>query len=130
MDKYSLFYLLIIIIMITLVLIISRIREYLDEMMGKRSRGRFIFVLSVIGLLMFSFMAPFYFADLEKIKNEKPSEVGDAIGGLMGLFIGIAGVIFTFLTFYMQKVANEDIKERFKIQQFESQFYEMVRLHK
>ncbi len=116
--------------MITLVLIISRIREYLDEMMGKRSRGRFIFVLSVIGLLMFSFMAPFYFADLEKIKNEKPSEVGDAIGGLMGLFIGIAGVIFTFLTFYMQKVANEDIKERFKIQQFESQFYEMVRLHK
>ena len=64
--------------------------------------------------------------------NEKldPNEVGDSIAGILNPIIGLLASVLTFLAFYMQKVANEEIKDQFKIQQFENQFYEMLRLHK
>ncbi|MDV7698814.1 putative phage abortive infection protein [Chryseobacterium soli] len=52
------------------------------------------------------------------------------MGGTMGPFVAIAGAIFTFLAFYMQKLANDEIKNQFESQKFESQFYEMLKLHK
>lgn len=79
-------------------------------------------------------------------------QIGDTIGGLMGPFINLSAVIVTGLAFYMQYRANklqvqifsdqikqterQFKKERLyqetqnKIQQFESQFFEMLRLHK
>jgi hypothetical protein len=79
-------------------------------------------------------------------------QIGDTIGGLMGPFINLSAVIVTGLAFYMQYRANklqvqifsDQIKQterQFKkeklyqetqnrIQQFESQFFEMLRLHK
>ncbi|MCW3121612.1 MAG: hypothetical protein JWQ38_1104 [Flavipsychrobacter sp.] len=82
----------------------------------------------------------------------KTGAIGDTIGGLMNPFITLAGVIVTGLAFYMQYQANsqqlqlfhkeqESNKEQFqsqidnqknenRIQQFESQFYEMLRLHR
>lgn len=59
-----------------------------------------------------------------------PNEIGDSIGGILNPVIGLLVSILTFLAFYMQKIANDEIKDQFKIQQFESQFYEMLRLHK
>lgn len=67
-----------------------------------------------------------------KDNNDKlsPNELGDSIGGILNPIVGLLASILTFLAFYMQKIANDEIKEQFKIQQFESQFYEMLRLHK
>lgn len=68
----------------------------------------------------------------ENLKSKKlsPNEIGDSIGGILSPIIGLVASLLTFLAFYMQKIANDDIQVQFKIQQFESQFYEMLRLHK
>lgn len=58
------------------------------------------------------------------------NEFGDYFGGIMNPLIGITAAFITFLAFYIQYVANKQITNQFKIQQFESQFYEMLRLHK
>jgi hypothetical protein len=55
---------------------------------------------------------------------------GDLIGGLMNPVITFIGIIAALLAFYAQYIANQQMQEQFKIQQFESQFYEMLRLHK
>lgn len=59
-----------------------------------------------------------------------PNEVGDSIGGILSPIVGLLASILTFIAFYIQKIANNEIKDQFKIQQFENQFYEMLRLHK
>lgn len=59
-----------------------------------------------------------------------PNEIGDSIGGVLNPIIGLVASILTFLAFYMQKKANDQIQDQFKVQQFESKFYEMLRLHK
>lgn len=59
-----------------------------------------------------------------------PNEIADSIGGVLAPIIGLVASILTFLAFYMQKRANDEIRAQFKVQQFESQFYEMLRLHK
>jgi len=66
----------------------------------------------------------------ENNKKLNPNEIGDSIGGILNPIIGLLASVLTFLAFYMQKIANDEIKEQFKIQQFENQFYEMLRLHK
>ena len=48
----------------------------------------------------------------------------------MNPFVAIAAAILTFLAFWVQFKANQEVQKQFKIQQFESQFYEMLRLHK
>lgn len=55
-----------------------------------------------------------------------PNELGDSIGGILNPIVGLLASILTFLAFYMQKIANDEIKD----QLFESQFYEMLQLHK
>lgn len=79
-------------------------------------------------------------------------QIGDTIGGLMNPFIAIAGVIVTGLAFYIQYKANEQQRTLFlaeqeenkaqlqlqidnqnhqnQLAQFESQFYEMLKLHR
>lgn len=72
-------------------------------------------------------------------------QIGDTIGGLMNPFISLSGVIITGLAFYMQykanvlqrelfkkeqKASNKQFREQINFQQFESQFYEMLKLHK
>lgn len=55
---------------------------------------------------------------------------GSLLSGVMLPFIGIATAIVGGLAFFMQYQANKQIRNQFKLQQFESQFYEMLRLHK
>ncbi|MTG98201.1 hypothetical protein GJV76_08675 [Myroides sp. BIT-d1] len=58
------------------------------------------------------------------------SDLGSAVDGLTAPFIGIAAAVLTFLAFKMQVIANEQVQKQFELQQFESQFYELLRLHK
>lgn len=46
-------------------------------------------------------------------KPENFGVIGDAVGGITGPIIGIAGALLTFLAFYIQKLANDDIKKQF-----------------
>lgn len=56
--------------------------------------------------------------------------VGDTVGGLLNPIVGIAAALLTFLAFYIQYTANQQVQKQLHLQQFESQFYEMLRLHK
>lgn len=93
-------------------------------------------------LIVFSFFAPYLFTVLKSgIEFPKDNIIGDTIGGIMNPFIALAGVLATFLAFYIQYKANRlqqtqfyhqlyEQKIQFKKSQLESQFYEMLRLHK
>lgn len=105
-------------------------------------------------LVIISFAAPWLFTrqEISILDFSNTGEIGDTIGGIMGPFIGLAGVILTFLAFYLQYKANKiqienfntqlsqdrehfqnqisEQKKQFLKSQVESQFFEMIRLHK
>ena len=87
-------------------------------------------------IIIFSFIAPYLFTketDLG-ISFSGTGEIGDTIGGIMNPFIALAGVLLTFLAFYIQYRANKQQRNLFRQEldynKFENQFYEMLRLHK
>lgn len=83
-------------------------------------------------LILFSFLSPLIFSEMKnysEIDYDKSGVIGDTIGGLMNPFIAMSAVIVTGLAFYAQYRANEQIREQFNLQKFESQFYEMLRIH-
>lgn len=83
--------------------------------------------------LLASFVAPYLLtqpAFTDNLDFTAKGAIGDTIGGLMNPFIAISASILTFMAFYIQYKANQEVQKQFKIQQFESQFYEMLRLHK
>ncbi|WP_420388015.1 hypothetical protein [Roseivirga sp.] len=68
--------------------------------------------------------------NLSQESATKAGSIGDALGGLANPFIGILGVIATFLAFWVQFEANERQRNDIKQERFESKFYELLRLHK
>ena len=116
-----------------------------------------IITLLVLAGLLFVFapFAPRLFTNpgiIKYVDFRNTGQIGDTIGGLMSPFINLSAVIVTGLAFYMQYRANklqvqifsdqiQQTERQFKkeqlyqetqnkIQQFESQFFEMLRLHK
>ncbi len=115
----------------------------------------YLLICLAIGFLITSFFAPVIFTsqtDIGDFDFMKTGQIGDTIGGLMNPFIALAGVLITGLAFYVQYKANELQRELFllnqeetrshlqqqidhqnyqiKEQQIESQFYEMLKLHR
>jgi hypothetical protein len=115
-----------------------------------------ITLLILAGLLfVFALFSPLVFTSPVSLKYfafTTTGQIGDTIGGLMSPFINLSAVIVTGLAFYMQYRANklqvqiftDQIKQtekqfkqeqlyqekQNKVQQFESQFFELLRLHK
>ncbi|SIO33385.1 Putative phage abortive infection protein [Chryseobacterium scophthalmum] len=98
-------------------------------------------IISILLLFICSFYLINYFINTEcsmdyknyLISNKRildANEFGDYFGGIMNPIIGLSAAFITFLAFYIQFVANKQITNQFKVQQFESHFYEMLRLHK
>jgi hypothetical protein len=85
----------------------------------------YFIVLSVIGFVVL--ISPFI---SEGFNANNYGIVGDTVGGILNPLIAIPATILTFLAFWVQFKANQEVQNQFKIQQFESQFYEMLRLHK
>lgn len=93
-------------------------------------------------LIVFSFFLP----GILTMKSShfdftETGQIGDTIGGVMSPIVGIAGVLLTFIAFYIQFKANQLQKEQFRTElneqklqfkknQFENQFYEMLNIHK
>ncbi len=93
---------------------------------------RFLLLISVF-LILIGFWMPFILTRGSMIKEfdfTKTGNIGDTFGGILNPFVSLAAVIVTGLAFYMQYQANEELRKQFKVQQFESQFYEMLKLHK
>lgn len=56
--------------------------------------------------------------------------IGDTIGGTVGPVVGFIGVILTFLAFYVQYDANKVQRTALYMDQFESKFFELLRMHR
>lgn len=56
--------------------------------------------------------------------------IGDTFSGIAAPFIGIMGVLLTFLAFWVQFEANERQRGDIRRERFENKFYELLRLHK
>jgi len=114
----------------------------------------FLLVLAFATIVL-AFISPFILTRPSVTKDfdfSTSGQIGDTIGGLMNPFIALAGVIVTGLAFYIQFKANQQQRELFlkeqaenkrqlqeqidnqnkqnQLQQFESQFYEMLKLHR
>lgn len=118
--------------------------------------GLFVIILLILAVVLFgfAFFAPLVFTkpSIDGEGFSDTGQIGDTIGGLMSPFINLSAVIVTGLAFFMQYRANKlqiqiftdqlkETEKQFKIeqasqekqnklQQFESQFFEMLRLHK
>lgn len=126
--------------------------EKFDTELNKRDI--FLLIVAVFFCLV-ALITPFVFTqifDEDVYSFIGKGEIGDTFGGLMSPFINLSAVIVTGLAFYMQyranrlqvhifrKQLNEDQqqfqdeqnvqRQNVRYQQFESQFYEMLRLHK
>jgi len=129
-----------------------------DTILKKKYKLRweaYLLVFCSLFLIGASFFAPLIFTSATEDSDfnfMKTGQIGDTIGGLMNPFIALAGVLITGLAFYVQYKANElqrelfvlnqnDTKKQFqdqinhqndqyKLQQVESQFYEMLKLHR
>jgi hypothetical protein len=106
-------------------------------------------------LIILAFFAPFILtrpAINSDFNFSTTGQIGDTVGGLMNPLIALSSVIVTGLAFYIQYKANLLQRELFlqeqeenkkqlqeqidnqnrqiKVQKFESQFYEMLKLHR
>ncbi len=77
-----------------------------------------IWILGIsILVLLFSFISPLIFTSVsisEKFDFTETGQIGDTIGGIISPFIALAGVLLTFLAFYMQIKANQIQITQFK----------------
>ena len=88
----------------------------------------FAFVCALIFLLA-SFIAPNFFTAYQ-LPNHLPTDVATVINGLMSPFIAIAAAILTFMAFWVQYNANQNIQRQNEKQQAERQFYQMLKIHR
>jgi hypothetical protein len=73
-----------------------------------------------------------FIIDAIRIKTDytKVGAYGDLIGGILNPVVAFIGIVAASLAFYAQYRANTQVQKQFRVQQFESKFYEMLRLHK
>jgi len=71
-----------------------------------------------------------YFNHPQTFDSQTTGQIGDTLGGTTAPYIGLTAIFITFVAFWVQFRANKQVQKQFAMQQFESQFYEMLRLHR
>lgn len=71
----------------------------------------------LIGLAIFGFVVIFFQIVWIGEKPENFGVVGDALDGILNPIIAIAAALLTFMAFYIQKLANDELKNQFIHQQ-------------
>lgn len=72
----------------------------------------------LIGIAIFGFIIIFIQLLFLDKKPENFGVIGDAVGGILNPIIALAAALLTFLAFYIQKQANEDIRKQFLEQSY------------
>ena len=93
----------------------------------KKSEQRFLgFVFFICALISLASILI-----LKQIYRDTPAQdLATVIGGVLGTSLSFFGSILVYKALRSQIKANRIISDQFKIQQFESKYYEMLRLHK
>lgn len=88
-----------------------------------------IALVCVFSVLWISFCAPDIFSMYPLGSSESANSSG-TIYNLMSPFIAILAAILTFMAFWVQFNANQEMLKNSAKQQLERQFYEMLKIHK
>lgn len=97
---------------------------------NKSFRNIFILVVILLGLSLT--ILPYWLAKLDWSweADNKTALIGDTVGGIYGPIIALFGILLTFLAFYIQYEANIVQKNALFTDQFESKFFELIRMHR
>lgn len=87
----------------------------------------FLFVGIVLVIL---FCVPLLLTQFHIVDFTKTGNIGDTIGGITAPFLSLLGSVLVFIAFKEQIKANKLVQAQFSLQQFETQFFEMLKLHK
>ncbi len=82
-----------------------------------------------IFFLLASFFAPSHLS-IYPLELSESSNFATSINGLMSPYIAVAAAILTFMAFWVQYNANQNIHKENKKEQIERQFYEMLKIHR
>jgi len=90
------------------------------------------FIVPFLYLLGALLLCAFFIVIIVSLKSDTVKElgaVGDSINGVSAPILGLMVVIVTFLAFWVQFEANEELRRDIKIDRFETRFYELLKLH-
>lgn len=126
-----------VLVLVLILISILLVKETVDRFTNNNKEKSLIITLSLvasIGLILFSFFAPYFFTstDFGKriVTTQEIGLIGDTMGGTMNPFIAIAAALLTFLAFWIQYKANEQQKKDLQVERFENKFYEMLKIHR
>lgn len=98
-----------------------------------------IWILGISGIIILGIL-PFLLTRKSfcgKLDFSQTGDIGDTIGGITAPFIGLIGVLLTFLAFWIQFKANKQQTRQFeqqdisyKRERFETKFYDLLKLHR
>lgn len=121
----------------------SLFKELKDYLVAKLTFANviiFLFIIICVAFLIFAFKLPFIFAGYNEYSSvfyQAPANFSATLYNSLSPFIAIVAAVLTFMAFWTQYKANqemfsnyEDQRKNNAKQEFEHQFYEMLRIHK
>lgn len=87
-----------------------------------------IFVIAILVALATPYLVNHY-SSFYDFKTDKPNEIGDSIGGVLGPAVAIIASALTFLAFWVQYKANIEQNEYIRKQRFEDTFFRLLENH-
>lgn len=121
-------------IIFAIIFVSSLIYKIFFDKENKSKKFSWFLYLTLLGnllLLWIAFCAPHFFIELPRDFSQNESlNISGTINNLMSPFIAITAAILTFLAFWVQHHANQEMLKNNEKQQNERQFYEMLKLHR
>ncbi|WP_111672684.1 putative phage abortive infection protein [Algoriphagus litoralis] len=93
-------------------------------------RSGFWWIIGLGGVSIFILPLILTRPELSFINYKNTGGIGDTINGIAAPFIALLAAGLTYLAFYVQFRANQQVAEQFKYERFENKFYESLRVHK
>jgi hypothetical protein len=100
-------------------------KDNLEKLISDKANTLFGIVMFLVIILLCLAIAHFIYSETITVES-----IAEASKAYIIPCIAIIAALITFLAFYAQIMANKKIQDQFLTQQFESQFFEMLRLHK
>jgi hypothetical protein len=92
-------------------------------------KGRALLLL-VVGLLIICVVPLISVQHYGWFDYTSTGEIGDTIGGTTSPFLSLLGAILVYLSFQEQYNANVSQRTALNVEQFESKYFELIRLHR
>lgn len=101
----------------------------MKDSMSFFKRVPLIIWIILAGSLIIICVLPFLFTLPGILDFTETGQIGDTIGGTMGPFIAIVAALLTFIAFWVQYEANQELIKENQRNHFESRFYKMLDIH-